>query len=280
VKKHAPLIDAGQLDELYRRYHRREFMHPDPVEFLHAYSDLRDREIVGLIASSLAYGRLAQISKSVSIVLEKMPSPSDFLKRSSVRSLCRAFSDFRHRFTTGEELAALLQAVKRIVERYGSIEGCFNAGFSAGDDTVIPALSSFVSECARRGAGKRSSLLASPTGGSACKRLNLYLRWMVRRDEVDPGGWGSVPSSKLIVPLDTHMFRICRALGFTRRSHADLRSAIEVTEAFREISPGDPVKYDFTLTRFGIRRDLDIGQLMKERGRKGEGRRVERAGCP
>jgi len=255
------------LNKLYRRYHRREFVHPDPVEFIHDYPDLRDREIVGFIASSLAYGRVAQIEKSVSRVLERMQSPSDFLKRSSVRSLRRAFSDFRHRFSTGEELSAMLCGIKRIIERYGSIEGCFIAGFRDDDGTVLPALSAFVAECVRAGAGRRSSLLASPSGGSACKRLNLYLRWMVRRDEVDPGGWERVPPSKLVVPLDTHMFRICRALGFTRRRQADLRSAIEVTEAFREISPEDPVRYDFTLTRFGIRRDLDIGQLMEECGR-------------
>jgi len=269
MRRRATLIDRRRLDRLYRRYHRRALVHPDPVGFLHDYPGLRDREIVGLIASSLAYGRLAQIERSVSHVLERMQSPSDFLKRSSMRSLLRTFSDFGHRFTAGEELAAMLYAIKRIINRYGSIEGCFNAGFKDDDDTILPALSAFVAECVRAGAGRPSSLLASPSGGSACKRLNLYLRWMVRRDEIDPGGWERIPPSKLVVPLDTHMFRICRALGFTRRRRADLRSAIEVTEAFREIAPEDPVRYDFTLTRFGIRKDLDIGRLIEECGGNG-----------
>ena len=255
-----PPILKVQLERLYRRYHKREFLYTDPVEFLHAYPDLRDREIVGFIASAIAYGRVAQIGKSVSRVLDRMPSPSDFLKRSSKKSLLRAFSDFRHRFTNGEELAAALYALKRIIDRYGSIEGCFNAAYSNDDDTILPALSSFVDECVREGAGCRSSLLAPPSGGSACKRLNLYLRWMVRRDDIDPGGWERIPPSKLIVPLDTHMFRICRAFGFTRRRQADLRSAIEVTGAFRKLAPEDPVRYDFALTRSGILRNLNGGR--------------------
>ncbi|MEJ2744227.1 MAG: TIGR02757 family protein [bacterium] len=255
------------LERIYRRYHKREFLHTDPVEFLHDYPDLRDREIVGFIASALAYGRVAQIGKSVSHVLGRIQSPYDFLKRTSQKSLLGAFSDFRHRFTSGEELAAALYALKKIIDRYGSIEGCFNAAYRADDDTILPALSFFVAECAREGAGSRSSLLASPSGGSACKRLNLYLRWMVRRDDVDPGGWERISPSKLIVPLDTHMFRICRALGFTKRRQADLRSAIEVTEAFRKLCPTDPVKYDFALTRSGILKNLNGGRPNGKRGK-------------
>jgi uncharacterized protein (TIGR02757 family) len=267
VTRLSPPIHRRQLERLYRRYHRRELLDTDPVSFLHNYPDLRDREIVGFIASALAYGRVAQIEKSVSRVLDRMPSPSDFLRRSSKKKLLRAFSDFRHRFTGGEELAALLYALKRIIDRYGSIEGCFNAAYKDDDDTILPALSSFVAECVREGAGRRSSLLASPSGGSACKRLNLYLRWMVRRDDVDPGGWERIPPSKLIVPLDTHMFRICRAFGFTRRRQADLSSAIEATGAFRKLAPSDPVRYDFALTRSGILRNLNGRRLVKRGGR-------------
>ena len=104
--------------------------------------------------------------------------------------------------------------------------------------------------------GKPRSLLPSPVAGSACKRLNLFLRWMVRRDEVDPGGWDHVPPSKLIVPLDIHMHRISLQLGLTGRKQANLKAACEITNAFRAIEPDDPVRYDFSLTRLGIRDDL------------------------
>jgi len=94
------------------------------------------------------------------------------------------------------------------------------------------------------------------TRGSACKRLLMYLRWMVRKDEVDPGGWEGIPPSKLLVPVDTHMHRIARKLRFTRRKQANLATVREITAAFRKIVPDDPARYDFTLTRFGIRKDL------------------------
>ena len=249
-----------RLDELYALHHRREFIHPDPLEFLYDYHDFRDREVVGLIASSLAYGRVAQILKSVSSVLKRMgPSPYLFLLNSSPELLLSTFSDFKHRFTTGKELASMLWGAKRVIEQYGSLYACFTAGLGDDDDMILPALSAFVCELsAHLSRERKNSLLPSPNAGSACKRLNLFLRWMVRRDEVDPGGWSSVPISKLIVPLDIHMHRICLLLNLTRRRQADLRTAIDITYAFRRILPEDPVRYDFALTRLGIREDADL----------------------
>ena len=107
-----------------------------------------------------------------------------------------------------------------------------------------------------------SFLLPSPADGSACKRLFLYIKWMSRRDAVDPGGWAGVPPSSLMMPVDTHIFRIGRTLGFTSRSQADLRACREITQAFARICPEDPTKYDFCLSRFGIRSDLKMENLL------------------
>jgi uncharacterized protein (TIGR02757 family) len=253
------------LDILYDRYNHREYANPDPLVFLYKYENVRDREIVGLIASSLAYGRVAQILRSVSSVLDAMrSSPSAFLKQSSRETFKQAFCSFKHRFTTGEELAAMLFGAKKVIERYGSLNGCFIASSEDQDRTTIPALTSFVKEIRDAAGLRRNSLLPSPADGSACKRLHLFLRWMVRRDAVDPGGWDGVPSSKLIIPLDTHMFRIAKSLGFTERRQANGKTAVEVTSAFREIAPDDPVRYDFALTRLGIRNDADIGPFISE----------------
>jgi uncharacterized protein (TIGR02757 family) len=245
------------LNDLFAQYHRREMIHPDPLEFLWDYPDPRDREIVALVASSLAYGRVAQILKSVRIVLGRMGSPAHFLKRSSESALLRTFGGFKHRFTTGEELAALLYGAKRASERHGSLLACFEAGLSDSDETVLNALSAFVAQLSEPAGDKCGSLLPSPADGSACKRLNLFLRWLVRRDDVDPGGWESVGAARLVVPLDVHIHRICRTLGITRRNAADMRTALEVTKAFRLICPGDPIRYDFSLSRLGIRKDAD-----------------------
>jgi uncharacterized protein (TIGR02757 family) len=253
------------LEKLYDRYNRWEYVHSDPLVFLYDYDGIGDREIVGITASSLAYGRVAQILRSVSTVLDAMgPSPSDFLKRASINSLEKTFRGFKHRFTTGEELSRLLYGVKEVIELYGSLNGCFIAGYKDEDETTIPALTSFVKEI-RDGAGLGcNSLLPSPADGSACKRFHLFLRWMVRRDAVDPGGWEGVAPSKLVVPLDTHMYRITGALGFTDRRQANGKTALEVTSAFREIAPGDPVRYDFALTRLGIRNDADVESFISE----------------
>jgi uncharacterized protein (TIGR02757 family) len=109
-------------------------------------------------------------------------------------------------------------------------------------------------------------LLPAPEAGSACKRLLMYLRWMARRDAVDPGPWQGVDPRLLVVPMDTHMYRVARALGFTRRRTAGMRAALETTAAFARFRPGDPVRYDFALTRLGIRRDTDLPAFLAECG--------------
>jgi len=259
-----PAVDKESLEDLYATYNRREFVHPDPLEFMYDYKNARDREIVGLIASSLAYGRVRQILKSVATVLARIGSPSAFLQRASAQSIHREFADFRHRFTTGDEMAALLVGVKGVVERYGSLRDCFLNGMNDTDDTVLPAMSKFVEELSSAaGDVGRNSLLPQPDRGSSCKRLNLFLRWMVRRDDVDPGGWDEVGAAGLIVPLDTHMYRIARALDFTKRKQTDMRTALEITEAFKTVVPEDPVRYDFVLTRLGIRTELDMARFVE-----------------
>lgn len=254
-----PKINRKILDQLYVKYNRREYVHPDPLEFLYLYNDSKDREIVGLIASSLAYGRVAQILKSVEYVLERMdPSPAFFLKNATLQSLQKAFTGFNHRFATAGNLAMLLLGVKRILMEYGSLYQCFMAGAKRQDRNILPALSCFAGKLTEAGDKGPGHLIPLPERGSACKRLNLFLRWMVRKDDVDMGGWEDVSPSKLIVPLDTHMHRICLSLGFTARKQADMRTALEITDSFSALIPDDPVKYDFALTRLGIRNDTDL----------------------
>jgi uncharacterized protein (TIGR02757 family) len=253
------------LEALYERRNRRKFVHPDPLEFLYRYEDVRDREVAGFVASSLAYGRVGQILKSVSRVLGRMdPSPSRFLEGQSRKTLRRAFANFKHRFTTGEELAATLWGIKRVVERYGSLGACFAAHMGPDDDTILQALCAFVADLGEGVQGQTGVLLAPPSGASACKKLHLFLRWMVRHDDVDPGGWEWVAPSRLIVPLDIHMHRVGLRLGMTERKQADMRAALEITAAFRRIVPEDPVRYDFVLTRSGIWGNMGVGGLRSE----------------
>lgn len=257
-----------QLDNLYRQYNRRTYVHPDPVEFLYAYPDIENREVVGLIASSLAYGKVKQIIKSVSSVLDIMnPSPYRFLMKSSYTSLCNSFDGFIHRFATGVQLSALLWGAKGVITRFGSLNACFIENLSSDDETLIPAMTFFAKRLTA-GKNKPGHLVALPEKGSACKRMNLYLRWMVRKDRVDPGGWSHVPVSKLIVPLDTHMHKISLELDFTSKKQANMQAALEITDSFKRLAPEDPVKYDFSLTRFGIRRGMKVEGLLTRLKRK------------
>jgi uncharacterized protein (TIGR02757 family) len=273
------------LDELYERYNRRQFVHPDPLEFLYLYDDPRDREIVAIIAASLACGRVAQILRSVRNLLERMgPSPYLFLERTPPRDLPEVFAGFKHRWTTGRQVADLLAGVRHVIDRYGSLGRCLSAGLRPEHDTILPALlhlteqlrrahpldarscrpcaSSRAGRSASAVAGRRNGLLPEVRAGSACKRLHLMLRWLVRRDAVDPGGWDGIPPRLLIVPLDTHMHRLGKLLGLCDRGQADGRAAMAMTVAFRAIQPDDPVRYDFALTRLGIRPELGPPDFM------------------
>ena len=249
------------IHTLYNQYNKRGYVHPDPLEFLYLYKEIRDREIVGLIASSLAYGRVKQILNSVSFVLDKMnPSPHVFIKNSSYKSFCKVFEGFTHRFATGDHLAALLWGIKNVIAKYGSLNECFVYGLSPNDDTVIPAMTFFTGQLIA-GRSEPGHLVALPEKGSACKRMNLFLRWMVRKDSVDPGGWKNIPLSKLVIPLDTHMHKISLKLGLTAKKQANMNTALEITSRFRQLVPDDPVKYDFVLTRLGIRDDMDMNLI-------------------
>lgn len=253
-----PLADS--LERLYACYNVRELVKPDPLEFLYSYDNPADREIAGLVASGLAYGRVEQIVKSVGRVLDVLgPAPSAFLSDTSRQRLSALLGDFRHRFTTGGELAAFLSAVSSLqAEGGGSVQCMF-----AGARSAVEAMESFAREVLSRASSGRCTLLPMPSCGSACKRLNLFLRWMVRRDEVDPGGWTCLSPADLLVPLDVHMHRAGRALGMTSREQGDMRTVLEITEGFGKLRPDDPVRYDFAITRFGIRRELTLSSLLE-----------------
>lgn len=257
------MLDKEFLERIYGIYNRKEYVHPDPLEFLYRYSEPCDREVVGLIASSLAYGRVEQILKSVEKALDPLgENPAKKLCGLTASRLSSVYRGFKHRFTTGEDLASLLTGAGHIIRAKGSLGAQFMSYISHADISVLPAMSRFVQDI-----GCISSfLLPTPADGSACKRFNLYLRWMVRKDKVDPGGWSGIPKRLLIVPVDTHIANISREFGISQRKTAGMGMALEITDYFRRISPDDPVKYDFCLTRFGIRPDMTRADLHAMRG--------------
>ena len=191
-----------------------------------------------MIASSLAYGRVAQIMKSVERVLSYFgKSPREFLLNSHDDVILP--EDFKHRFTTAADMNNLLKNISEVLREYGSVEGFLRECLKDSGGDLFGGLDQFSDRLSRGKAEGSFSLITAPRDGSACKRLFLYLKWMVRHDDVDPGGWEVLKASELIVPTDVHMHRIARQLGLTTRNNADLRTAKEITSGFREVCPLD-----------------------------------------
>jgi uncharacterized protein (TIGR02757 family) len=245
------------LEQIYRDYHRPQFRGLDPIDALGRYVDPAERELVGLIAACLAYGNVKSILRGIGDVLTRLGAePRAWLAKHSAGDVRAAMANFRYRVTGGQAMAALLIGARHVIESHGSLNACFTRRLAADDPNVVPALGAFVDELCIAGGHHLYHLLPHPSRGSACKRMMLYLRWMVRCDRIDPGGWTGVRPAQLIVPLDTHLHRMALHLKLTRRRQPNLRTAIEVTEALRRFDPRDPLRYDFALTRPGILRVL------------------------
>ncbi|HET9482136.1 MAG TPA: TIGR02757 family protein [Candidatus Polarisedimenticolia bacterium] len=254
-----------RLDSLYRKF-GGSYLESDPICFPRGFRDPADRETIGFLTTALAYGRVDQIKASVRRLAAILgASPAAFIRRFDARRDRRALRGFAHRFNDARDAGLLLHFMRQMLEQDGSIEAFFLRGFSGEHEDIGAALESFSSralalDCSPyypsgrlpARAGVRF-FFASPRDGSSCKRLNLFLRWMVRRDDgVDLGVWRGVPASRLVIPLDTHVSRIASYIGLTRRRSVGWKMALEVTGALRRLDPFDPVKYDFALCRLGI----------------------------
>jgi uncharacterized protein (TIGR02757 family) len=250
-----------RLDELYQRYDHR-LVDPDPLELVRAQPTAADREVVGLVASGLAFGHVVHIKRSIAAVLATLgPRPAEALDRLAPREVARRLRGFHHRWLDGRDVACLLAFARQMRGSHGSIEAFFSEGLSDDDPDVGPALASFSERALgldHQGLypGRRLPARAgvryffpSPLGGSACKRLNLFLRWMVRREGVDLGVWRRPAPWQLVLPLDTHTHAIARRLRFTRYRSPGWAMAVDITRRLRRFDPDDPVKYDFALYR-------------------------------
>lgn len=251
------------LEDAYERLNRREYVSPDPLETLYRYESLADREVAALVVSCVSYGRVAMILRNARSLLGILGDhPAGFLRSASREALMEATRSFRHRFTTGEEMASLMVGIGGVLRDYGSLEGLMASSLER-VRTPVEGITAFVERLREVSALGGKYLLPSPADGSACKRLFLFLKWMVRTDDVDPGGWTVLHPRDLLIPMDVHMFGICSMLKLTGRKQANLRTAMEVTDLFRSVVPDDPAKFDFVITRFGIRKELDKRSLVE-----------------
>lgn len=242
------------LEHLHDKYNRPEFIEPDPISIPHSFSDRHDREVAGFMAATIAWGNRKAIVKSAARMMQYMDySPADFVRNASASELAHLQS-YVHRTFNGQDFTDFVLAIRGITERWGGIGEFFEQNYVA-TQSIPQVLSLFRKEffsiehnphCEKH--------LSSIDKGAACKRLNMYLRWFVRRDDrgVDFGLWKKIPMSALYLPLDVHTGNMGRALGLLTRKQSDWKATDEITSSLREFCSDDPVRYDYSLFGAGI----------------------------
>jgi uncharacterized protein (TIGR02757 family) len=258
------------LDRLYAGFNMPDSA-VDPIQIVRRYRRPDDREIVGFCAAALAFGRVASVLQSIGRLLAIMGErPTDYVRTFDPERQRAAFAGLVHRWIGAADLMALVWILKQILDRSGSIEAFFLEGDDPSASDVAAALDSFSTRALaldvtavyglprrrrRASAEDRHGVryfFPRPSAGSACKRLNLFLRWMVRRDALDLGVWTGVAAARLVVPLDTHVIRVGRCLRLTRYTSPGWAMARDITRALSRLDPLDPVKYDFSLCHLGM----------------------------
>jgi uncharacterized protein (TIGR02757 family) len=260
------------LDQLSAEYDR-DYLDSDPVGIVHRYSSQADIETAGFIVSVLGYGNTSQIRKSAYNALSPAgDSPADFTVNLTKKKALRLFKGWKHRWTDAEDLFFLYSAVGSILREYGTIGAFVKRIDDPSEETIEGVMIRFSSQIrgrnreilktnARRGI---SYLVPSPADGSACKRLAMYFRWMVRGpDGVDFGLWKFISPSRLVIPVDVHIARMGIHLGLTKRKSPDWKMALEITRALGFLDPEDPIRYDFALVRPGITRQCSGNDIRK-----------------
>lgn len=251
------------LDPLYDG-----FNHPDsaldPIQIVRRHERLDDREIIAFVAAALAFGRVASVMASIEAMCRVIGSePAAFVRAFDPSRDGRPLASLVHRWTRGADFVALLWILRQLIERHGSLEAAFAAGVDPSAPDFGPAIDDFSARARavdlRPAYGRRVParpgvfyFFTQPSTGAACKRLNLFLRWMIRKDRVDPGGWTRLSPRQLVVPLDTHTIRVGRCLRLTRRASPGWKMATDITAGLRALDPDDPVRYDFSLCHLSM----------------------------
>ena len=260
------MIDESSLKPVLDRLYS-DFNYPDsaadPIQIVRRYKRPDDREVVAFCAASLAFGRVASVLQSVERLVAIMGArPAEYVRTFDPARESHAFKGLVHRWTRERDFVSLLWILRQMFDRSGSIEGFFLEGYDPSAPDLAFALDSFSTRAmaldlaaAYGRVPKRPGVgyfFPRPSKGSACKRLNLFLRWMIRHDALDLGVWTGVSPSKLVVPLDTHVIRVGRCLRLTHLQSPGWKMASDITASLARIDRDDPTRYDFSLCHLGM----------------------------
>jgi len=247
--------------EYHYKFFDKDKISPDPVEFLHRYKNYFDIEISGIISSVFAYGNVKQINQTLLAIHSLMNyKPYEFVMNYSYSRDKKYFNKIVHRFYTSDDIAKFFYALNKIYVVYHSLKYFFLL-YHFSEEKNLKSSISFFSKNILELIGSQFDvssgikfMFPDPFKGSACKRINLFLRWMVRKDDIDFGLWSEISKAKLVIPVDTHVAKICRSLGLTKRKNISWLMAEEITEKLKKFDPDDPVKYDFAICHIGMRK--------------------------
>jgi len=246
-----------KLDQHYKAFDRSTIS-PDPLQFLHLFSDKKEIELAGFISSVFAYGNVKQIINTLNRLMAAGGNkPYEFIINSSPAEIKKKLTGIKHRFYSEEDVQKFFITLSSLYKKEETLENIFMRFYESDEENLKSGIQSFseyfLSKINTTSPGLRF-MLPLPEKGSACKRMNLFLRWMVRKDELDFGIWDKIPASKLVIPVDTHVARVCKQLKLTTQKNANWKMAEEITANLKKFDPEDPVKYDFAICHIGIRK--------------------------
>jgi uncharacterized protein (TIGR02757 family) len=251
---------SAKLNSHYKEFDKSSIS-PDPLEMLHHYRDKRDIELMGILSSIFAYGSVKQILKTLYAIEKIMEfKPYEFILNYNKEIGKSVFHNIRYRFYSSEDVVNLFGLLAKGIREYDTLENLFQTGFSREEKNVKIGINNFsewfIGECRKSGCLTNgiTFMFPKPEKGSAAKRMNLFLRWMVRKDELDFGLWNGIAKSQLVIPVDTHIARISKALGLTTLKNVSWKMAEEITENLKQFDSEDPVKFDFALCHIGMRK--------------------------
>ena len=235
------------------------------MEFPHRFDDFYNIELSAFISSIFAYGNISQIMSVLEQVFKVLgDNPHEFVLETTEKDIKKAFQTIQHRFYNSEDVFSLMKLLKKIYQNYGSLNYLFLLYYFNKDENLKNSISFFSNNLLYLSDSKSDGvrfMFPDPIKGSACKRMNLFLRWMIRKDELDFGLWEEIEPKKLVIPVDTHVASICKEIKLTSKKTVSWLMAEEITENLKKYSHDDPVKYDFAICHLGMRKMIKNGKI-------------------
>ncbi|MFA7658495.1 MAG: TIGR02757 family protein [Candidatus Gastranaerophilaceae bacterium] len=241
------MITRNELEELTEKYETADFIKDDPIQFPHRFKNSADIEIAAFLASLFAYGSRKVFVKKLEELFEIMQNkPLEFVLNFNPKSL----RGFGYRFAKDFDIIEVFNILNKLYKQDSGLKALFEYGYTL-NNSILTAFQTvtdyFYANVANKVGQGFYHLIPDPKNGGAMKRMNMFLRWMVRKGPVDLGIWGFIPASELLIPLDVHVARISREMGLLKRSSNDFKAVLELSENLKKMAPQDPAKYDFAM---------------------------------